>query len=208
MSLFFNRGKNSSGTKSDIEVQFDKLVQSLQSQDGTDSLHPQHLVVLAEQLGIGEDDIALYVLAWKLKASEPMTIHKREWVDGLLRMRIDTMAKLKMAVPALRNELSDAINFRDFYFFVFDWTRESTASRYLPNETACTMWPLVFQTKRFPLLKQWLDFIANVYKKGISKDLWRQTLDFSTVDLNKYDSNGSWPTAMDEFVAWMKINKG
>lgn len=210
MAMFFNRGSKpaaaaAAAAKPDVEVQFDKLLQTAATTD--DSLSPQHLVALAGTLGIHEDDIVLYVLAWKLQCKTPMKISRDEWVRGLLGMRIDTMEKLKVAVPVLRNELKTSTNFRNFYNFVFDWVRESPQAKYVSTETACVMWPLIFEGRGFPHLKLWLEFFSSVYKKTVSRDLWRQTFDFAQISLESYDPSSSWPTAMDEFVEWQKSRK-
>ena len=104
----------------------------------------------------------------------------------------------------LRNELRTSTNFRSFYNFVFDWVRENPQARYVSAETACVMWPIVFEGRAFPHQKLYIDFFTNVYKKTISRDLWRQSLDFSQISLDAYDPTSSWPTAIDEFVEWQK----
>lgn len=204
--MFFNRGggakPGSAAAKPEIEVQFEKLLQTAAIND--DSMSPQHLVALSAQLGVYEDDIVLYILAWKLQCKAPMKISRDEWVRGLLAMRLDTMEKLKAAIPVLRNELRTPSNFRSFYNFVFDWVRENNQAKYISTDTACAMWPIVFDGRGFASLKLWLEFFSSVYKKTVSRDLWRQTLDFSQVSLDAYDPSSSWPTAMDEFVEWRK----
>lgn len=202
--MFFSRKPDAAAkaTKSDIELQFDKLLQSAQCDD--DCLSPQHLVALAQLLAVHEDDIVLYILAWKLQCKIPLKIARDEWVRGLLALRIDTIEKLKGAVPVLRNELRTSTNFRSFYNFVFDWVRENPQARYVSAETACVMWPIVFEGRAFPHQKLYIDFFTNVYKKTISRDLWRQSLDFSQISLDAYDPTSSWPTAIDEFVEWQK----
>lgn len=200
----------SAAAKASAEAMYDKLLASAApSQSDPDALSAPHLVSLAEMIGIHEDDILLYIIVWKLQAkSKPCHITRDEFVSGMQQMRLDSFDKLKAAIPALRREIQSPNNFRDFYYFVFDWLRESPQSRSIPNDTACVMWPLLLTTAQFPNLDHWLKFIQEVYKKAVGKDLWQQTLAFSQVPLESYDPNGSWPSAMDEFVTWMKNGGG
>lgn len=177
---------------------------------GGEVMNITHLPALADSLQISADDVVMYILPWKLAAKVPLQISLAEWTDGLRAMRIDSIDKLRQGLPNLRSEIRTANGFKMFYYFVFDWIRETETAKFVSNEAACDVWELIFPAggKSFPLLSKWVEFIRNVYKKNISKDLWRQTHDFAQVtgDLSKYDSNAAWPTAMDEFVEWMKEN--
>ena len=190
-----------------LEASFDKFYAADTSRSDPTSIGPIHLMELATALNIPPDDLVMYVILWKLKCQTPQTVKKDEWVKGLTAMKIESLDKLKAALPTLRNEISNANNFRDFYCFLFDWMRDNATAKFISNETAVAMWQLLFSPpspKSFSLLPKWLDFMQNVFKKGVSKDLWKQTLEFSAVTLDKYDPNSSWPTAMDEFVEWAK----
>ena len=195
---------SSQSCRSEIEALFEKVVQSADTTD-PNMLGPPHLVNLSQLLQTSEDDVAMYVIPWKLKCATPTKISKTEWVHGFQQMRIDSLEKLRTSLPLLRNELANSGNFRDFYYFLFDWIKETPGAKYLSNDCAVSMWSLVFQPKTFPLLKDWLMFTSQISKKNVTKDLWKQTLDFSSVtQLSQYDPAGSWPTTMDEFVDWSK----
>ena len=44
-----------------------------------------------------------------------------------------------------------------------------------------------------------------VYKKAVTRDAWRQVLDFSYLpSLDAYDTAGAWPTVIDDFVDWYR----
>lgn len=177
---------------------------------GNDVMIIEALPSLAEALRISPDDVVMYVIAWKLGAKVPLQISIAEWIDGLSAMRIDSVKKLQQALPNLRSEIAtSAQQFKSFYNFAFEWVRESPGAKYLPNEGAADMWELLFSNRNFPLLPSWLEFIRSAYKKPVSRDLWRQLLDFSlqlgsVTALASYDPNSAWPTAMDDFVEWMK----
>jgi hypothetical protein len=205
---FFSRKTKTDSTASKatpIDSDFDKLVAADTSADESapNSVSAQGLVEICKLIGVDPDDIVICIIAWKLQSVHPWRITKTEWSQGMARMRIDTMEKLKQAVPALRAELNNANNFRDFYYYVFDWIKDSS-SKVLSNDTACAMWPL-FLGKRFKYLDVWIEYVSTVYKKSVSRDVWKQLIDFAQISsYDAYDPDAAWPTIMDEFVEWMK----
>lgn len=49
---------------------------------------------------------------------------------------------------------------------------------------------------QFGHLDWWLDFVANVYNKGITKDAWAMLYDFGQLvndDMSNYDADGACP---------------
>lgn len=184
----------------------------------TDPLEAAHLAYLAEKLEIDSDDIALYVLAWKLGCAMPFTVQRKEWCQGLAALGVDSLPTMKSIIPALRAETSHPKSFKEFYFWIFMWLRHSEMVKFLQVETAVTMWPLFFDSlttgHTFPVLDEWLEFWSTQkVGKGVTKDVWRQTFDFTAVDIYSdlsptnpkgYDEAGSWPSVMDEFVSWAR----
>lgn len=60
-------------------------------------------------------------------------------------------------------------------------------------------------------LDLWTEFLNGKWKKTVNKDMWNMTGEFQkkTVALDKsgldtWDSNGTWPVVIDEFVLWVK----
>ena len=215
MSMFkFGSSKQSSnqaasssannGCKAGAESMFDRLMESAPVSE-PDALAPPHLAALASILGLHEDDIAIYIILWKVQAKRrPCFVYRDEWVSGMQSMRLDSIEKLKAAIPALRKDITVPQNFQSFYYFCFDWLREAPQAKIIPNETACVMWPILFTKTQFPLLDEWVTFMSDVYKKPVNKDLWQQTLAFAGTNIKDYDPDGAFPLAMDEFVGWMK----
>lgn len=170
----------------------------------TDALTPAELVVLAGKLGISPDDVVLYAIAWRLECKTPCVITRAEWIDGFNKLGIDSLARLKEAVPAFRRELQAPARFRDFYNFVFEWSRENTTVRSVSIETALALWGMVFAGRDWKLLPKWLEFTqTQTGDKPVKRDVWRMTLDFSQTDISKYSTEASWPSVMDEFVKWI-----
>ena len=51
------------------------------------------------------------------------------------------------------------------------------------------------------------------WKKAVNKDLWKQTLTFAEEtmkdeSLEFWNEESSWPSVIDDFVAWVKTEKG
>lgn len=73
-------------------------------------------------------------------------------------------------------------------------------------DRACELWNVLLQN-RFRLLPKWIAFVNDSNLKVITKDVWREVLDFSRTvfeDLSNYDLNGAWPVILDEFVLHLK----
>lgn len=178
--------------------------------NGADLMTPEQLPNLAEKLAISTDDVVMYVIAWKLGAATPFRISLAEWTAGTRTMRITSIKDLQRALPNMRQEIvTSAAQFKKFYEFIFEWTRETEQAKFLPNESACELWELLFANRDFPLLMNWLEYCKTEYKKSVSRDLWKQLLEFSIQfgaesKLAQFDPEAAWPTAIDGFVEWMK----
>jgi hypothetical protein len=75
---------------------------------------------LAVQVDPG--DVVMLVLSWHWKAGTMCEYSREEFVNGMLRMRCDSVAKLQQKLPELRQDLQDAQKYK--------------ASR-IPSSTCC-----------------------------------------------------------------------
>jgi DCN1-like protein 1/2 len=166
-----------------------------------DVLRPPQLVELAEKIGVSPDDRIMYVIAWRLECQTPCEISKAEWTAGFQKLGVESYAQLKNVLPALERDLNATPQrFRAFYNFVFEWSRETASIRSVGHDMACALWPMAFSGRQgLKWLNEWIDFI-NASGKPVRRDVWKLTLDFLQEDLSGYSAEGSWPTAMDEFV--------
>eukprot|EP00670_Eutreptiella_braarudii_P009533 CAMPEP_0174311850 /NCGR_PEP_ID=MMETSP0810-20121108/3951_1 /TAXON_ID=73025 ORGANISM="Eutreptiella gymnastica-like, Strain CCMP1594" /NCGR_SAMPLE_ID=MMETSP0810 /ASSEMBLY_ACC=CAM_ASM_000659 /LENGTH=324 /DNA_ID=CAMNT_0015420153 /DNA_START=103 /DNA_END=1077 /DNA_ORIENTATION=+ len=148
-----------------------------------------------------EDGYCLYVIAFLVKASIPLTFTKEEFVSGLMDLGVRSLADIKKNLPNWKSQLQRDGVFREFYRFCYDWMKESPATRVLGCETACDLWTMFFKGQ-YPLLEHWVDYVKTHFKKAITKDVWYQFLDFTNLkpDLSDYDVDGAWPVLFDEFV--------
>ncbi|KIO23428.1 hypothetical protein M407DRAFT_244785 [Tulasnella calospora MUT 4182] len=98
--------------------------------------------------------------------------------------------------------------FREFYVFCFNLMKKAEA-RVMEMELASAAWSVVLQPK-YPIIERLLAFIAeHPSYKAVNKDLWSMTLEFCIALEEKSiaewdDEEGSWPSLIDEFVAWEK----
>ncbi|KAG8873606.1 hypothetical protein FRB97_006621 [Tulasnella sp. 331] len=100
--------------------------------------------------------------------------------------------------------------FKEFYMFCFTLMKNSEA-RVLDMETATVTWSVVLQEK-FTIVARLQEFIqAHPSYKAVNKDLWTMTLEFcyaaENKDLMNWNDDESWPSMLDEFVAWEKSRR-
>lgn len=61
-------------------------------------------------------------------------------------------------------------------------------------------------------LPMWLEFLNSKWQKAVNRDLWRQTLSFmlkavQDESLSFWTEESSWPSVIDDFVLWVKVEK-
>jgi DCN1-like protein 1/2 len=61
-------------------------------------------------------------------------------------------------------------------------------------------------------LPLWLEFLESKWQKAVNRDLWRQTLAFMVKakedeSLGFWSEESSWPSVIDDFVQWVKVEK-
>ncbi|OAE26540.1 hypothetical protein AXG93_3817s1020 [Marchantia polymorpha subsp. ruderalis] len=66
---------------------------------------PEGIEALCQDLGLSPTDIQVLLLAWKLQASRQGYFSLDEWRRGLKAMRVDSLEKLKKALPILQQEV-------------------------------------------------------------------------------------------------------
>ena len=148
----------------------------------------------------------MYLLMWRLNCQTPCAVSRTEWSQGLSQLGVTSIAGIKDVLGALKRDVnSSPQRQRAFYNFVFEWSRETPSVRSVSAEVACALWPMVFEGRPWKWLPDWLTFIAQHQNdRPVKRDVWKMTFDFAAEDLENYSTDSSWPTAMDEFVAWLK----
>ncbi|KAF9191795.1 hypothetical protein BGZ51_006679 [Haplosporangium sp. Z 767] len=145
-----------------------------------DQIGPGGITKLCEDLGVSLEAVDMLVLAYHLQADTMPVFTKDEWIKGMSKLEIDSITKLKAAMPGLVARLKEPQHFKEFYRYIFMFAKDS--------EQKC----MPLETKK-PV-------------KVINKDQWYNFLDFSESvpeDVSNYDgASSAWPVLMDEYVEW------
>jgi hypothetical protein len=196
------------GSRSQIEQLFNQLQQADRGnmEEGFDAVGPKGLSQLCGELGIHDNDLDLYILAWRLGAAQSMCITRNEWLFAMYNYKVDHIGQLRSTlVPQWKQQChEDEAAFRDMYHHAYDFIRADD-EKLLPLEKAVRAWTSLLPETRFQWLSPWAQWLTVEYKRPISRDLWRQLLEFSLKikTLEEYSASDKWPTALDDFVEWM-----
>ncbi|PWA45320.1 DCN1-like protein 4 [Artemisia annua] len=84
-------------------------------------IDPEGIERLCSDLQVAHTDVRILMLAWKMQAEKQGYFTLEEWRRGLKRLRADTIAKLKKALPELQQEVRRSTNILDFYTYAFKY---------------------------------------------------------------------------------------
>lgn len=211
IDVFYSSGMQAAAAPMDtsgVEKMFDRY------KDPGDSskMMAEGIGHLCDDLGVEPSDIALLVLSYHLSARIMCEYTRDEWVNGLLRLGIDSIDKLKSKLGDMRGELQDTHRFQEVYNYSFQWACEEN-KKVMGLDTALAMWQLLYaDERRWQYIDDWCEFLQEHHKgRTISKDTWAQLFEFARQikpDFSNYDDAGAWPYLMDEFVEYMKKKNG
>jgi len=211
IDAYYNDGGNKgvSTISNEMKTTFEKYKEiGLREESGgdesLDAIQGDGLLELLNDLAIDPTSISAFVFCWKMNMKVAFTLTRDEWNSGLNDYHCTTFSQLKQKMPQWTAELKNETSFRQFYTFVFDYSKEE-GSRSLPVDVAVPTWKVVL-LGRYKYLDQWCEFIEKEFNKAIPKDLWTQFLEFTKLytDLSRYEDDGAWPSAIDSFVDYMK----
>eukprot|EP01119_Soliformovum_irregulare_P011989 TRINITY_DN3076_c0_g1_i1.p1 TRINITY_DN3076_c0_g1~~TRINITY_DN3076_c0_g1_i1.p1 ORF type:complete len:547 (+),score=157.09 TRINITY_DN3076_c0_g1_i1:158-1642(+) len=153
-----------------------------------------------------EDDPAIFLICWKLNCKRLYKISKDEFMNGWAIQKCKSLDDMKAAVNRWKDEVSrnDAL-YKRFYIYMFDYLRED--KQVVGIEEAMVAWNIVLKEKKWGMQEQWIKFLTEDKRKGISRDIWQQLWHFMQTypeNLKDYDPTSSWPLVYDSFVEWMK----
>eukprot|EP00250_Pteridium_aquilinum_P021633 c25183_g3_i1 orf=191-832(+) len=167
---------------------------------------PEGIEQLCRDLGVEPTDIKVLLFAWKLQAARQGYFSLEEWRRGLKVLHVDTIDKLRKALPSLQHEISNAEAFRDFYTFSFQYCLTEPRQKTLDVETACQMLELVLGKQ--PNVSSFIQFLQEQKEyKVLTLDQWSGYLRFCEeihLDFGNYDENQAWPLLLDNYVEWAR----
>ena len=123
-------------------------------------------------------------------------------------LEVDSIEKLRGMLPRLDPGFMEHPSFREFYRFVFQFSREGT-HRTIEKDIVIDLLPLVMSNRSIHL-EPFLEFLRQCSTQRITLDQWNSFLEFSqsvSEDFEGYDEDGAWPLLIDEYVAYRRGDK-
>ncbi|OQR84951.1 hypothetical protein ACHHYP_12533 [Achlya hypogyna] len=181
------------------------LFHAYEDQDNAGYISEDGILALCEHIGVDAQHPVMLALSFHMTAQTMGEFTKDEFVAGMKALECHSIEDLKAKMSVLTSQLKgDAAFFAKVYAFTFGFAKEKD-QKSLAVDSALALWEILFPD-RFQLLPDWLAFVKEHHKNAISKDVWTQTLEFTTqvkADLSNYDENSAWPVLIDDFVAHM-----
>lgn len=170
-----------------------------------DVIEPDGMQKFCLTLGVEPDNIVMLILAHRLRAKQMGYFTIDEWLEGMQKLKCDSMSKLHKRIPYLMSLLDDSRLFREIYRFAFDFALEKD-QRTLEKNSAKLMIHLLFES-RWKLVEKFEQFLEVCETKYINRDQWNNIYEFSkniSDDCSNYDMDGAWPVLLDEFVEYIR----
>ncbi|CAG7893943.1 unnamed protein product [Brassica rapa] len=170
---------------------------------------PEGIEKLCSKLKVSHTDIKILMLAWKMKAERQGYFTKAEWRRALKALKVDTIKKLKKALPELEKEVRKPLHFADFYAYAFRYCLTDERQNCIDIETICQLLDLVLGSTFRDQVDHFVDYlkIQNDYKV-ITMDQWmgfyRFCNEISFPDMTNYSLELAWPLILDNFFEWMR----
>ncbi|KAK8296501.1 hypothetical protein V6Z12_D05G128300 [Gossypium hirsutum] len=161
---------------------------------------------------VDHTDVRILMLAWKMKAEKQGYFTLEEWRRGLKALRVDTVSKLRKALPELEKEVRRPSNFVDFYSYSFCYCLTEEKQKSIDIESICQLLDLVLGSQFRAQVDYFIEYlkIQSDYKV-INLDQWmgffRFCNEISFPDLSNYDPDLAWPLVLDNFVEWMQAKQ-
>ncbi|CAD6444284.1 26236c00-dad7-45a0-9524-6831cabe8e89 [Sclerotinia trifoliorum] len=173
-----------------------------------------------DDLGVNLEGVEFLIPCEIIQVPSIGEMSKEGFVEGWKKLGLDTIPKQKSHISKAVASLStDSELFKRVYKHTFVCAREK-GQKALSLELASVYWELLFnapgrqwKTNSTNWIALWLEFLGQNWKKSVNKDLWNQTYQFhaKTMEdesLSFWNEDGAWPSVIDEFVAWVKKNRG
>jgi DCN1-like protein 4/5 len=174
--------------------------------DGQPQIGPEGIEQLCKDISVDPEDVLVLVLAWHLNAQRMGFFSKPEFVNGMQKLGVDNISKLKAQLSNFKKDLDDPAKFKEIYRFSFGFAKEKE-TKIIDLETAGALLALVLGN-RFPHTEPLRQFLKEqTTYKSVNLDQWMNILEFSRsirADLSNYDENSAWPVLLDEYCEWAR----
>lgn len=169
------------------------------------------IIDLCEQLELDPStDVRVLVMVWRLQNDSkakrnPSEITQEDFVSGMAKMGCSNVAGLATQLPNFDPGFLEATEFRDFFHFVFNFSRENATFKTIDVASVIQLLPIVLDKNRAPHLEHFLEFLGSSSQSRITTDQWDSFLQFNSqvkADLSDYEEDGAWPLLFDDYVEW------
>lgn len=172
-------------------------VEELELEGG--AIGPNGLALLLEELGVGEDDVLGFVVAWKLNAKTLGKVTREEFLEGVTKLQCDSLSSLKQQLPLLQGEMKQ--HQRDIYCYAFALSKQPH-QKTLDLESARILLQLFLP--QYSHTASFVDWLSEQHSyRALNRDQWHSFYDFAKLnylpDLSDYDDDEGWPCLIDEY---------
>ncbi|XP_028083398.1 DCN1-like protein 4 [Camellia sinensis] len=175
-------------------------------------IEPEGIEALCSDLEVDHTDVRILMLAWKMQAEKQGYFTLEEWRRALKALRVDTVTKLKKALPELEKEVKRPSNFVDFYSYAFRYCLTEEKQKSIDIESICQLLDLVLGSQFRAQVDYFVEYLrTQIDYKVINMDQWmgfyRFCNEISFPDHSNYDAELAWPLILDNFVEWMRAKQ-
>ncbi|KAF1957940.1 DUF298-domain-containing protein [Byssothecium circinans] len=210
---------NSSAVKANLTKLFDTYREDVAN--APDSVGPDGSMRYFQTLGIDLEGLDVLVVSEIIQAPTMAEMSRQGFVDGWAEAGCDTIDKQKAYLKSLKQRLpSNKEAFAKVYKYTFTLGKAAN-QKAVPLDVAITYWELLFtsplaavrwKTPSTPWITWWSEFLNSQWKKSVNRDMWNETLRFAQLTLEDeaisfWNEESSWPSVIDDFVAWVKKEK-
>ncbi|RPB14558.1 hypothetical protein P167DRAFT_572288 [Morchella conica CCBAS932] len=205
--------------------------ESLEDPESPGNITYRTIPAWLEELGVSAEGVVFYVIAWICKAKQTFTISREEFLYGMNTLVADSNEALVRKLPSMLKEVSPSHSnktFDTFYKFCFNYFKPADVKN-ITMEVAQELFTSLLDVNRyslswtpseenanecgekegdFPHRKAFVDFLGQSSLQVITRDQYEQFLPFNKhvpwdlVGFNEEES--TWPTLMDNYIAWRK----
>lgn len=221
--FFSNPGSSSSTAKSPVAALnkiFDKYRED--AENSPDEWEMNGIMKYLQDIDVDPEGLDCLAVMEIVKAPSIGEFQREGFVTGWSALNCDSLKAMKAHADSIRRILPTSKDtFTKVYQHAFQLLRANALQKAITLDMAEAYWSLLFASPLSPIqwtsasspwLDWWIEYIKNVYKRSINRDVWNQTLKFAQATLEDpslgfWNEEASWPSVIDDFVAWVKKEK-
>jgi len=171
-----------------------------------DSIGTSGMLKFCKDLGVDQEDVVMFVIAFHLNASKLGGFTRNEFMNGFTKMNVDSVEFLKTKLESLRQEANSRLD--EIYEFAFRVAKSSNAQKVIKLELAIKLMKMLIPDQVHT--RNFLEFLRNSKYHVINADQWKMFLLFNRSvgeNFEGYSVDGAWPVMIDEFVEYVRAKK-